>query len=247
MANIQFGTGTAAFVPSNLNSPLLTSLTPLVPTLLQEMSVDFKATSKELFGRQQFAADVARGKISASGKGKITATDPLFLNSLFFGLPTATGAVRPVTETHAVAASVTTTNAAHFAIDYGVVNGSTGVPMTLVASTPAVGQYSVAVSTGIYTFNASETATSVLISYAWTDTTSGTTLAITNQQQGYSPQFSCNLFNIYQSKLFSLSLTTCKLTDIQIPSKMEDYWISDFSYVICANPAGLVGTIYADQ
>ena len=249
MANIQFGTGTAFFVPTNTNAPLLNNPTPIAPTLLQEISFDFKATNKELYGRYQFAADVARGKVSASGKGKITATDLNFLNGLYFGMPANVGAVRPVLETFpTTGGTAQVSKHANFNTDYGVVNAATGVPLVLITSgAPAEGQYSVNAATGTYTFAVGETIASVNISYSWSDTATGTTVVLSSQAQGYGPEFAINLNSQYESKLFCLSLYRCKMTDISIPTKMEDYWLSDFSFGIFANAAGNIGSIYADQ
>ena len=245
MPNIQFGTGTAVFSPSSLNAPQLTNVTPLAPTLLQEISLDFKASNKELYGRYQWAMDVARGKITASGKFKVIATDPNLLNALYFGLPTATGTSRyNLAEPHAVSASVQVTNHAMFEKDGGVVDASTGIPLALVASAPIEGQYSVAA--GTYTFAAGETITNVLITYSSTSM-SGVTIAITNQLQGYGPEFELDLTNTYEGKYFGFRLYRCKLTDFSLPTKMEDYWIGDGSFSICANAAGNGGSVFADQ
>ena len=249
MANIQFGTGTAFFVPTNTNAPLLNNPTPIAPTLLQEISFDFKATNKELYGRRQFAEDVARGKVSVSGKCKITATDLNFLNGLYFGMPQSTGAVRPLVETFPTAGGTAQVSKhANFNTDYGVVSAATGVPLVLITSgAPAEGQYSVNAATGTYTFAVGETIASVTISYSWSDTTSGTTVVLSSQALGYGPEFALNLNSQYESKLFSLVLFRCKATDISIPTKQEDYWISDASFGAFANAAGNIGAIYSDQ
>jgi hypothetical protein len=53
-----------------------------------------------------------------------------------------------------------------WASDLGVVYAVSGRPLTTVAGSPAIGQYSV--SSGVYTFSASDTGASLLISYGYT-------------------------------------------------------------------------------
>lgn len=248
MANIQFGGGYAAFNPSSVNAAQLANPTPLSPALVQETSVDFKADNKSLFGRNQFAVDVARGQIKANGKGKIGSTDPMFLNQMYFGMPQTVGSIRPVpNEQHNFAPSIQVTQHAGFAKDMGVTNATSGLAMIRVATNPAIGQYSVDLGAGNYSFNAAEPATAVQISYSYSDLTSGVTIGISAQINGYSPEFELEMSNYYRGKLFALVLYRCKMTDISLASKQTDYWMSDFSFEICANDAGNVGTIYADQ
>lgn len=61
---------------------------------------------------------------------------------------------------------VTVTNGATFALDLGVLYGSTA--FVAVANSPAAGQYSVSAA-GVYTFNTADTAKSVAITYLYTD------------------------------------------------------------------------------
>ena len=137
---------------------------------------------------------------------------------------------------------------ANFNTDYGVVNAATGVPLVLVTNgAPAEGQYTVNAATGTYTFAVGETIASVIISYTWSDTTSGTTVVLSSQALGYGPEFAVNLNSDYEGKLFCLSMFRCKMTDISVPTKQEDHWIADFSFGIFANAAGNIGAIYADQ
>ena len=248
MAIIQFGTGGASFNPSAINAALLANPTPLTPALIQETSIDFKAGNKKLYGRNQWAVDVARGQIDATGKGKIGSTDPIFLNQVYFGMPVTSGSTvrQVINESHAPGATVTIAPpTGTFNENLGVINGTTGDPFIMIPSgTPAIGQYSVNASTGVYTFASGETATSVQISYKYNDPTSGSTIVISSQVNGYSPEFELNLFNTYRSRTFGLQMFRCKMTDMSLATKQNDYWMADFSFDICANDAGLVGSLY---
>lgn len=250
MLNPQFGSGVFFGVPNAGN--LATNPTPLQFGILQEVQIDFKADLKKLFGQNQFPVAKARGKIDVTAKGKIAALDPLFFSQLYFGQPTTTGVSRPAyNESHTRAASVTPTNITA-SIDLGVINGTTGLPMTKVASAPAVGQYSFTPysATGptdaAYTFNASETAVTVLLNYQWPDTT-GTTLEIQNQLMGYAPEFQALLYNDFRGSLFALQLNSCILGSLSIPTKNEDFWVSDFDLDASTDASGILGYIYSDQ
>lgn len=251
MPNLQFGTGGIFFQPSNANANLLTDLTPRSPALLQEVSVEFKADQKSLFGRKQMPAAVARGKVTTSGKCKLASQDALLWNALYFGMPTSTSGARiSDSEQHSLNAStlatVTVLNTP-FAVDYGVTNGSTGIPMQKITSgSPTENQYSVNTSTGVYTFSSSETATSVILSYAFTSTT-GVGFTISSQNMGYAPTFLMVMRNTFEGKEFVLTLNSCTMTDISIPSKQDDFWVSDCSFGIQADAAGNLGSFYADQ
>lgn len=98
-------------------------------------------------------------------------------------------------ESHAVSSnSCTATNTTGFedASALGipaVFNGTTGAIYTKVASGPAVGQYSVN-SSGVYSFNASDTITTALVSYTYTATGSSSYLiTMHNWLQSSDPIF----------------------------------------------------------
>lgn len=62
--------------------------------------------------------------------------------------------------------TVTVTNAAAFAGDYGVTKA--GTPMTKVTGAPAAGQYAVNTTTGVYTFAAADAGAAIVITYSYT-------------------------------------------------------------------------------
>lgn len=249
MLNPQFGCGVFYGVPNAGN--ITADPTPLQFGILQEVSVEFKSDLKKLFGQSQFPVAKARGKIDVTAKGKIASLDPLFFSQLYFGQPTSTGVNRPVyNESHAPAASVAPAHTTTIT-DNGVINGSTGLAMLKVPSSPTVGQYSFTPATSgptaaAYVFNASETAATVLLNYQWPDT-SGTTLAINNQLMGFAPEFQALLYSDFRASLFALQLNSCILGSLSIPTKQEDFWISDFDLDASTDAAGVLGYIYSDQ
>lgn len=249
--NIQFGTGVLIATPNV--GQLAANPGPRQFPILQEVSVEFKGDVKELYGMDQIAEAVARGKIKISGKGKIIVPSPDILSQLFFGLPTSSGMNRPVfNESHATAASVAPSEVTA-ATDLGVINGGNGLPMIKVTSgSPTVGQYKFTPYnlTGpvdaSYAFNASETAPTVLLNYEWPDTL-GTSLEITSQLMGVSPQVQMVLFNTFRNKQFALQLNSCVLGSFSIPTKQEDFWLSDFDFMASKDDAGVVGIFSADN
>ncbi len=318
MLNPQFGSGVLYGIPNAGN--LVTNPTPMQFGILQEVQLQFKGDLKKLYGTQQFALAIARGKIDVSGKGKLASLDPMFFSQLYFGQPTAQGVNRPAyNEPHAAAASVATGNVGAIS-DLGViVTGGTGfsVGTHLTNSgiaAPGTGQYKFTPWVGTqgagwlpdhvyalnatiediaghtqkvttagtsgpampafndlagttndgtavwtdqgltgtsaaYVFNAADVAAglTVAISYVWDDNDRGVTLAIANQLMGYAPQFQALLYNNFKGQLFAAQLNACVLGTVQIPTKQEDFWISDFDFEASADFSGNIGAIYADQ
>jgi hypothetical protein len=250
--NLQFGTGVLDGVPNAGN--LATNPTPTRFGLLQEASVTFKADLKKLFGQKQFAAAKARGKIDVSVKAKIASYDPNMLAQLYWGQPTVAGVQRRVLdESHVPAASVTPTQITA-GVDYGVINKDTGLNMTKIASgSPTVGQYKFTPynATGpvdaAYVFNASETASAVLINYTYPDTSNGTTLILNNQLMGYAPEFIAFLFNAFRGKYFGLQLNSCTMGEMSIPTKQEDFWMSDITFDASTDASDELGRLYLDS
>jgi hypothetical protein len=126
--------------------------------------------------------------------------------------------------------------------------------MTPVASAPAVGQYvftpynSVGPVDASYAFNSTDVTSAfpVLLNYQWPDTV-GTTLAISNQLMGYAPEFTALLYNDFRTNMFALELNSCILGSISIPTKQEDFWISDFDFEATADASGNVLSLFSDQ
>ena len=260
MLNPQFGSGVFFGVPNAGN--LAANPTPMQFGILQEVSAQFKADLKKLYGMLQLPLAKARGKIDVTAKGKIASLDPMFYSQLYFGQSTTAGVSRPVfNEAAAAGATVDTANITATK-DLGVIvaatNGalSAGTQMTAITSgTPTTGQYKFTPynSTGpvdaSYTFAAADVSAGlqVLLSYQWTDASHGTTLEITNQLMGYAPEFQAILYNNFRGNLFALQLNSCILGSLSIPSKQEDFWISDFDLEASCDVSGILGYIYADQ
>lgn len=246
--NLQFGSGLITGTPNSLGNNAANP-TPTRFGILQEASVEFKGDLKKLFGQKQFAVATARGKIDVNGKAKVASLDPNALNQLYFGQASAVGGGRPTfDEKHATGASIAATGS-NVTEDLGVINFDTGLNMVKVGATPAIGQYSVGIVSGTatYVFNASETASAVLLSYISTSTTLGTTITLSNQLMGYAPQFEMVLANTFRNKLFLLKLTNCTMGMVSIPTKQEDFWVCDVDFNANTDATDTLGLIYADN
>jgi hypothetical protein len=247
---IEFGSGVLFGKPIAGNQP--TNPTPVRLGVLQECSVMFKGDLKKLFGQYQFPVATARGKVDIEIKGKFAAFDPVAINQLFFAQVQASGIVLIAdNESHAIAATVTATNSATFVSpggDFGVQNGTTGATMVKVPSAPAVGQYSVVESTGVYSFNATDVTSGfpVLLSYLYNSAARGLTTTIANQLMGYAPEVQMFLYGNFRGKYLACNLLDVTLGEISLPTKLEDFWISDLTGGANANAAGVVGYLYSD-
>jgi hypothetical protein len=229
-----FGTGNIYILPSGA--------TPIQVAAIQNASVDFDGDAKQLYGQNQFPLDTARGKIKITGKFEIGQVNLNLWNSVFFGMSSAgltTGQTVPVyneadSVPGSIAYTITVSNAATFSADLGVyyaagaTTGVPGTPLTLVASGPAVGQYSVSGS-GVYTFALADASAPVLISYEYTvaNTVTGykqsQQLAVTNQLMGSVPVFGLHLNNTNKTKSSVLQLYACTCSKLQFPLKQDDY------------------------
>lgn len=213
--------------------------TPLPLMVLQEGSIDMSADAKELYGQNQFAAAVARGKAKLSVKVKPARIYAALWNALFFGQTLTSGLLAIQTDTTGAAIpatpykiTVTPPNSGTFVADMGVIS-ATGYPMTCVTGTPATGQYAVTTG-GVYTFAAADTGKTVFINYEYTVASANAALAQTqnvmNLPMGYAPQFKADLCISYQGKLTTFSIQQAVTTKMSIGFKNEDFAIPEFDF-----------------
>ena len=259
MLNPQFGSGVLFGIPTAGN--LATNPTPLQFGILQEVALNIKGDLKKLYGMYQAPLAKARGKIDVTAKGKIASLDPLFFSQLYFGLPTAVGVARPIfNEAHTAVASLAPTQVTA-SKDLGViVTGGTGfspgIQLTCSGTAaPATGQYKFTpyVTQGTvaaaYIFNAADVSAglTVALNYVYPDATHGVTLSVTNQLMGFAPEFQALLYNNFRSNLFGVLLYSCVMGSLSIPTKQEDFWVSDFDFDASCDISGNLLDIFSDQ
>jgi hypothetical protein len=200
----------------------------------QDMQLDFSGDIKELFGQNQFALDVARGKVKIEGKAKLAQISAPLMNAVFFGGTISAGQILSVyQEAGAIPGStaytITSTHAADFETDLGVHYLATGNPFLRVASGPTIGQYTVDESTGIYTFAAADASVNVLLDYTYSATT-GWTMASGNPLMGNTPKFSTTFTQQYENNILTISMPNCVGSKFTLPTKIDDYVIEEFDF-----------------
>jgi hypothetical protein len=253
MQQYNFGTGQVFAIPSGQATP-----TPMQFGTLQDISVDFDATVKDLVGQQQFAVALARGQIKVSGKAKYARLSAAAFNNIFFGQALGTAGSGPQTlvpaspgEAHSVPGSSTytiqATNHATFVSDLGVTAVATGTQYTRVAAASEVAgvSYSVVPSTGTYTFASGDAGLAMIINYSYTATT-GSLITITNQLMGVTPSFSLNLFESYTNNgvggSATLILNNVTSKKLGLAFKNEDWTMIDLDFTAAVDATGTLGT-----
>jgi len=220
--------------------------TPINFGLAQEVSLNIATTTKALYGQNNFPVAIGAGTRKMTGKAKLARISGQALGNLFFGIsPSAGGAQTQFGEATAVPTSspytYSTTFHSAFVADQGVVYASSGLPLKQVGSAPTTGQYAVS-GGGVYTFAAGDTGAAVLISYTYSVSTSGESIAVSSQVIGPSITFSANLFasDPTTGKQFSLLLYNCVAEKLAFGTKLEDFMVPELDFQCFANAAGQV-------
>ncbi|MGO9622369.1 MAG: hypothetical protein ACLPT6_13315 [Desulfobaccales bacterium] len=241
-----FGAGTLYGLDNSTPTP-----TPVKFGTLQDVSVEFSADVKELYGANQFPAHIGRAKNKITCKAKLGQIQGAMLNVLYFGLPQSTGellqAMGEAAQIPAAAPyTVTVANGATFAQDLGMVYVAGGAPLTQVLSAPVAGQYSVGAG-GVYTFAAADAGKTIQIDYLYNSPTTGGTIAISNQPMGLAPTFKAVLTGVTDGKTMTLILNQCISSKLTLPTKNEDHLIVEFDFSAMADDNDQVGTLTVSE
>lgn len=249
MAGQQYAFGTGVLFG---RSNSITNPTPVRFGGLQDVTIDFSFTTKPLYGQYQYPIAVGRGTAKVTGKAKWAQFNAQAYNDLFFGNTTLpSGEIKTaVAETASVTANIITAvhnGAGNFVADMGVVKASDGSILTRVANGPVALQYSCNETTGVYTFNSSQNAVSMQISYTWNDTANGKNIAITNQLLGNAPTFMAVFTNTYNGQQQTLTLNQCMSSKLSFATKLEDWTIPEFNFDIFADASNNIGSFAMDN
>jgi hypothetical protein len=231
--------------------------TPFKFGVLQECNVDFKGDLKKLYGQYQLPVATARGKLEVTLKGKLAVFDIGMLNQVYFAQTQSAG-YNKTSDGGIGAASAVNTTTNTFTVantpiieDWGAQSGLTG--QNLVYSqggAPSSGQYNVNLTSGVYTFNAADIAAgmaTVRVSYTYfSNVTGAVTVSLANQLMGYAPELTMLLYDNFRSKYLALELNDVTLGSISMPTKLEDFWISDFDGSANADASNNLGKLMAD-
>jgi len=244
----QFGSGTLFATPLTTIGNAAANPTPTQFGSLQDVSLDISFDTKELYGMYQFPDMIARGKGKITGKAKFARVNGKQLNDLFFGQTVSAGqTLAQLDQAASVPASpfqitITPPNSGTFVEDQGVRYASTGEPLTRVASGPTQGQYTL--SGAQYTFASADNGANILISYTYSVSATGATVAVTNQLMGFAPNFSCVLRELFNSQQTNVKLYACIASKLTRATKQDDFLIQEFDFSAFANSAGKVIDFY---
>jgi len=231
-----FGSGTLVALPSKTNP------TPAPFGILQDVKLSISFDEKLLHGQRQFALKAARGKAKGTWDCKSAQFRAQAINDIFTNGTLATGQdLTAQAELHTPNGSyqITASFFSTYGEDLGVRSALTGAQFSRVASTPAVGQYTVCSITGVYTFNSADTG-AVAIDYTYT-TAGGNEITINNQLMGDIPFFEMVFNGDYEGNQVQLHLVKAYATKWDLPTKLDDFTIQDWSGGFIANDAGIVG------
>lgn len=247
---ILFGAGKLIAVPTNdATGAAIANPTPVPLGVLQDVSLDLSVDIKTLHGAGKYAVAVGQGKGKTDIKAKYANINGGVLGSLFMGRTPTAGIKAAVFDFAAGVPAVSTytitvapPSSGTFAADLGVIDASTGNPMTRVASAPATGQYSV--SAGVYTFAAADASKAVLLNYEYTATsTTAQTFNLTSDIMGYTPSFSILLQQQYDGKTLVVKLNRCVSGKLAMPLKNDDFSMFDFEATAFTDGANSLGYI----
>lgn len=216
---------------------------------LQEFSLDFSFNQKELYGQNSFPVTVARGQGKITGKGKSASIVAALWNQVFFGQTSASGqTVAVVGESGLADSSVFTTlaNQATLVEILSVTYADTGQALRRVASgqgnSQPVGTWARDTVTGNLQWATADNLRRVLVDYTYTVTT-GTTLQLANQQTGVAPGFALIAQLPYQGKQALLRLNQVYAPKLAFGTKLEDFVVPEFDFMVAADAAGQIGII----
>jgi hypothetical protein len=241
MSQYAFGSGNMYVTPlSDASGNVIANPTPMPLLTLQDGTIDFAGDVKELYGQNQFAQAIGRGKVKFTVKVKPARIFASVWNTMFFGQTLNSGLMAVNTDT--VGQAIPSTSpytitiappySGTYVSDAGVIDAN-GNPMTRVASSPVTGQYSLNVLTGVYTFASADQGKTVYINYMYSASTgvgSAQKMTIKNLPMGYAPAFKADLTVAYLGKLTTMSFRRCMPTKMSIGFKNEDFAIPEFDF-----------------
>lgn len=220
----------------------------------QKIMVTEKANIIELHGPNQYALAVAGGKKSIDINVETATFSMKALGASFYGQTPAAGGTFPVQdESHPIPVTpfqvtIAPPGGGTFVGDMGVIyaNGATaGNVFTRVASAPAVGQYSLNDTTGVYTFASADNVAGAiaLISYKYSTVTaaSGQSILRANQLLGTSAYSTVDILgsNPVTNGVGLLTLYNVTYASFDmINSDTEKFWIPKLTGKVFTNNAG---------
>lgn len=222
---------------------------------VQSEGLEFTRDVKKLYGQDSSPMEAGGGKEEYKFKLQWARINGRMFNDFYFGTSTmAAGTANAIAED--VAGTVggtpyqitpTVPNSGTWSKDLGVVDASTGLAMTRVASAPAAGQYSVAA--GVYTFAAADTGKGVLISFGYTYTSAlAKAITISSRKMGTIPYFGLDLSLPFNAKNEIWRFPKCFASKLALSPKQDDFQMFDMDVEALADPVSkLVGYAFLSE
>lgn len=244
-----FGAGALWGTPlTNAAGQAISNPTPVQFGVLQNCQADFNFETKQLFGGNQFALAVGRGKGTVNITAKAAQMTAALYNSVIFGQALNNSGIGDVWDTTGAPVpgtpfTITPTppTTGVWSQDLGV-RKADGTAMTRVASGPTTGQYSV--TAGAYLFAAADVGVIMFISYQYTFTsTVAKNMVLSNVAMGYSPTFRVDLMIPYSGKQLVMTFGAVQSTKLTIATVLDDFTIPDFAMSAFADSNGNIATL----
>lgn len=249
MSQVNVGAGDLIFQPPNgaIDAAAGVVSTPIRVATLQEVTLDYSATVKEIYGEAGFAKEMAVAERKLTGKAKFAKISGRLLAMCLDGavLSTGTSNIEQIETGSPSAGSLTVSKSANFQANLGVYD-SNGNELKEVASAPTVGQYSVVA--GVYTHNTGDNGKTFTYRYSYSQT-QGNKVALTNPTMGIPTKFKLFLYNYYVpngSKTLAAELPAVVVPKLSMPFKNTDFTMPDLEFNVLDDGAGNIGTFYID-
>jgi hypothetical protein len=226
--------------------PNITNPTPIRFGVPQDMSLDFKRTTKPLFGENMFPEDVAGGEMTVTGKVTMGELSGDLFANLFQATLAAGTTMEADNEQGVVAAAtpykITVANSATWTVDLGVKNVN-GNYLSRVAAGSEVAGNSYSVAAGAYQFAAKDAGLTYYISYLYTSATAGHTLTLANSVQGPTDSFTAVMAYLNGTNQNIVTLNNCITSDTAMASKQGDWGKPTYGYDAAVDDNGVLGTM----
>jgi hypothetical protein len=236
---MQFGFGSGVMFARRND---LANQTPMQFGAMQDVSIDFSGDTKMLYSQSQYPIDVARGKVKISGKAKVAQISALLFNTIYWGATLQAGQLLVAyNELITVAGTNVAANAATFVDDLGATqaagtSGSNESYFVFVPGPPGFsGEYTV--TNGVYSFAGANFGQLAYLNYSYLSP-GGLAVAGGNPFMGNTPYFSAEFSNTFEGGNITLKLYRCVGTSLSIPTKLDDFYISDFAFDAFADAGG---------
>lgn len=223
----------------------ITGTTPRQFGTLQDVQISFSGDIKPLYGQNQYALALARGKTMIEITAKFAQISGGLWNDLYFGSTLATGQNLIIQgEADVAAATFTVAQGSLWLADLGVWYAATGQQLTATLSTtPAtVGNY-YAAGAGVYHANTTDVGKTLTLDYRYNAVSTGFSTTLTNPLMGFTPVFRCDFEGSFDGREAVFTFLNCVAGKLTLPTKNDDWQINEMTIQASANAANTIGTI----